>query len=119
MRPTPLDRLPQSEVHVQTGNVADELCESVKIINEFAVRHGNWPVTVRGGYTYSGIRFTLARELTVEAIVVWAVVVWACTKSGDRKDDMVSKREERLAMVMHIAKSNKVGRSKERRMGKE
>ena len=77
MRPTPLDRLPQSEVHVQTGNVADELCESVKIMNEFAVRHGNWPVTVRGGYTYSGIRVTLARELTVEAVVVWAVVVWA------------------------------------------
>lgn len=39
MRPTPLERLPQSEVHVHIGYVADELCESVKIIYEFEVRH--------------------------------------------------------------------------------
>ena len=70
MRPTPLDRLPQSEVHVQIGYVADELCESVKIIYEFAVRHGNRPVTVRGGYTDSGIRFALAGDRTVEVAVV-------------------------------------------------
>ncbi len=69
MRPMPLDRLPHSEVHVQTGYVVDELCESVKIIYELAVRHGNWPVTVRGGYTYSGIKFELAREPTVEAVI--------------------------------------------------
>ena len=83
MRPTPLDRLPTLEVHVQIGYVAEELCESVKMIYEFAVRHGNWPVTVRGGYTYSGIRTPLARELAVEAVVFWAETIWGCTDIRD------------------------------------
>lgn len=82
MRPTPLERLPQSEVHFHTGYVAEELCESVKIKYEFAARHGNWPVTVRGGYIFWGIR-SLARELTTEA----AVVVWAITWNGDKSDN--------------------------------
>lgn len=38
MRPTPLDKLPQLEIHIHTGYVADELCESVKITYEFDVR---------------------------------------------------------------------------------
>ena len=65
IRPTPLDRLPQLAVHVQTGYVADKLPESVKTMYELAVKlqilsrihcrlwtatyQGNCPVTVRGG----------------------------------------------------------------------
>ena len=72
MTPTPFDREPQSEVQVQIGYIADELCESVKIMYEFAVRHGNWPVTVRGGCTNSAIGTLLARKLTTEAVAFWA-----------------------------------------------
>lgn len=71
MRPTPLDKLPQSEVHIQTRYVADEL-ESVKIKYEFDDRHGKWPDTVRGGYTFPGIGAPVARELKADAAVVWA-----------------------------------------------
>ena len=39
---------------------------------EFAVRHGNWPVTVRGGYTYAGSGILVVGELAVEAVKIVA-----------------------------------------------
>lgn len=106
MRPTPLDKMPQSEVHVQTGYVADELCESVKIIYEFAIRHGKWPVTVRGMYTLSRIMKLLARELTAEAVVVWAVVIWWCTQNRD-KSECSTERRKAICLTM-VKKAGKV-----------
>lgn len=113
MRPTPLERLPQSEVHVHIGYVADELCESVKIIYEFEVRHGNWPVTVRGGYTFWGIR-SYWRELTASVAVVWVAVFWALTQNGKKSDhNAKGKKTNCPAMVKYIGKVIKDRRSKE------
>ena len=113
MRPTPLDKVPQSEVHVQIGYVADELWESIKMIYEFAARHGNRPVTVRGGYIFSGIRSPLAGELTVEAVFVWAY-----GRSRGKSNNTKWKEEKCLAMMGYVGKKNTVGRPKERRMCK-
>lgn len=105
IRPTPLDILPQSEVHVQTGYVAEELCESVKIIYEFSVRHGNCPVTVRGVYTLSRTMGLLAMELTAEAVVAWAATICGRTQNRDKEKYNAERRKAiRLTMVTRAGK---------------